>query len=232
MSSSEGGNKLFYVLSEIVVLMFLASPCLLLIVRLCLRDCGDQEARQRVETFGNPEKRKNDDVLTALVTHQITRHDLHLMDKENEKGSSDSSDSSGAVKMNSTDDVEAQISETIDESKVENIRHIGKSVCRRLSFQFYSECMVDSLDTYPNTSRAVVKQEDSFFFESIVDERLSDCFKTCAICLADYEEGDSVCWGKISSCSHVFHQHCLLPWLSFHDTCPVCRSNLFVISNV
>lgn len=226
MSSSEGGNHVFHVISEIVVLMFLASPCLLLIIRLCFRECGNQDGRQRTETLSNPEK-SNNDVLTALVTHQITRHDLHLMEKENETPSSEISDPSGAVEVNSADDVEAQISETIDEDAVKNTYRTSNSVFRNLSFQKFRECMVVGQDIYPNTSRADVKQEASKLFESIIYERHSDCFKTCAICLVDYEEGDSVCWGKISSCNHVFHQHCLLPWLSFHDTCPICRSNLF-----
>lgn len=46
---------------------------------------------------------------------------------------------------------------------------------------------------------------------------------TCSICLGVYELGDLVLRSK--TCSHVFHQDCLLQWLERPDCveCPCCR---------
>ncbi|EPS63723.1 hypothetical protein M569_11061, partial [Genlisea aurea] len=43
----------------------------------------------------------------------------------------------------------------------------------------------------------------------------------CVICLADYEKSDEV--RVLRDCGHLFHTHCVDPWLSAHATCPVCR---------
>lgn len=50
---------------------------------------------------------------------------------------------------------------------------------------------------------------------------------SCGICLTEYAEGDVVSWSKHPLCRHDFHQHCLLPWLMSHDTCPNCRRVFF-----
>eukprot|EP00978_Attheya_sp_CCMP212_P044783 scaffold322746_cov59-Attheya_sp.AAC.1 len=47
---------------------------------------------------------------------------------------------------------------------------------------------------------------------------------TCAICIADYEEGEMVATG--TTCSHLFHTECLLDWLDKHDACPYCRKDM------
>ncbi len=37
---------------------------------------------------------------------------------------------------------------------------------------------------------------------------------SCAICLSEYEKYDRVCWSSNAECSHVFHEDCILQWLS------------------
>jgi len=47
----------------------------------------------------------------------------------------------------------------------------------------------------------------------------------CRICLDEYEENDKVILSSNPSCKHMFHQQCILEWLSSRDApeCPCCR---------
>jgi len=50
----------------------------------------------------------------------------------------------------------------------------------------------------------------------------------CAICLLEYEPGDSVVWATRKVCPHAYHDDCILVWLSKgKKRCPICR-NFFV----
>lgn len=56
--------------------------------------------------------------------------------------------------------------------------------------------------------------------------------KSCSICLEPYREGDDICWSRNESCSHAFHQDCILDWLMDNDECPLCRENYLECSKV
>ena len=46
---------------------------------------------------------------------------------------------------------------------------------------------------------------------------------TCAICMCDAEEGDTL---RRLPCGHEFHQNCVDRWLTDHRTCPMCKSDV------
>ena len=46
----------------------------------------------------------------------------------------------------------------------------------------------------------------------------------CAICLNEFHDHEIL--RLLPKCNHVFHPHCVDPWLASHVTCPVCRENL------
>ncbi|XP_060961312.1 RING-H2 finger protein ATL39-like isoform X1 [Cannabis sativa] len=43
----------------------------------------------------------------------------------------------------------------------------------------------------------------------------------CAVCLAEFEEGEEL--RTLPECFHSFHAPCIDMWLFSHTTCPVCR---------
>lgn len=44
--------------------------------------------------------------------------------------------------------------------------------------------------------------------------------KSCAICLEDFEPKEEV---MITPCNHMFHEDCIVPWITNKGQCPVCR---------
>ncbi|PKA64606.1 E3 ubiquitin-protein ligase RING1 [Apostasia shenzhenica] len=47
--------------------------------------------------------------------------------------------------------------------------------------------------------------------------------KLCSVCLEEFEAGEQV---LMTPCDHMFHYHCLVPWVKSHGKCPVCRLKL------
>jgi len=45
----------------------------------------------------------------------------------------------------------------------------------------------------------------------------------CAVCCNDISLGQTA---QLLPCGHMFHPECTKPWLSEHNTCPVCRYQL------
>ena len=46
----------------------------------------------------------------------------------------------------------------------------------------------------------------------------------CSICLSDYEVGEKVVRSPLSDCRHVYHEECMLLWLTKgKKRCPICR---------
>ncbi|KAF8411084.1 hypothetical protein HHK36_003623 [Tetracentron sinense] len=51
------------------------------------------------------------------------------------------------------------------------------------------------------------------------DERDEDG-KSCAICLDDFVPYQEV---MVTPCNHMFHEDCIVPWLTGNSRCPICR---------
>ena len=46
---------------------------------------------------------------------------------------------------------------------------------------------------------------------------------SCTVCQEEFALGNK---GMLLPCGHIFHKECLTPWLTSHNTCPVCRFEL------
>ncbi|KAE8660724.1 E3 ubiquitin-protein ligase ATL4 [Hibiscus syriacus] len=65
------------------------------------------------------------------------------------------------------------------------------------------------------------------FTLSSITRRSNNDSKTgdCAVCLSKFEPEDQL--RLLPFCCHAFHAHCIDTWLSWNQTCPLCRSPLF-----
>lgn len=45
----------------------------------------------------------------------------------------------------------------------------------------------------------------------------------CSVCWEDFVLDETV---RKLSCSHLYHEQCIVPWLDLHGTCPICRKLL------
>ncbi|KAH8172708.1 ring finger domain-containing protein [Sarocladium implicatum] len=70
----------------------------------------------------------------------------------------------------------------------------------------------------PASDEALQKLDRRPFTKDMLGE---DGKAECAICLDDFEEGQTAAF---LPCKHWFHEPCVVLWLKEHNTCPVCRT--------
>jgi len=46
----------------------------------------------------------------------------------------------------------------------------------------------------------------------------------CSICLSDYQMDETL---LRLPCYHIYHKHCVTMWFQQHNTCPLCKQNVF-----
>lgn len=69
------------------------------------------------------------------------------------------------------------------------------------------------------------KEEQALGDEEIQQQQQSSSLEPCSICLADYDDGDDICWSQNDKCNHFFHKECIQTWLLTHEECPCCRQD-------
>ncbi|KAL1191408.1 putative E3 ubiquitin-protein ligase RHC1A [Cardamine amara subsp. amara] len=72
----------------------------------------------------------------------------------------------------------------------------------------------DTIESIPT----VVISSSMLSFSSSDDSTLP-----CAICTEDFVVGESA---RRLPCDHLYHNDCIVPWLTTHNSCPLCRFEL------
>lgn len=102
---------------------------------------------------------------------------------------------------------------------------LGESIVPIAPFQMSMSCD-DSLASQNYLYLTIPDDNDSATDSGDIDVR-SKIPTECAICLCDYEPGDTlVVSSDATSCPHAFHQECIVEWLvkmQVGTPCPMCR---------
>ncbi|THU45608.1 hypothetical protein C4D60_Mb02t19780 [Musa balbisiana] len=72
---------------------------------------------------------------------------------------------------------------------------------------------------HPPASKAAIESMPTI--EIVGDHIGKDCH--CAVCMDLFELGTEA---REMPCKHIYHQECILPWLSLRNSCPVCRHEM------
>ncbi|XP_044467127.1 E3 ubiquitin-protein ligase RNF181-like [Mangifera indica] len=75
--------------------------------------------------------------------------------------------------------------------------------------------------TGDNASNSVTNAWQSSISNLVISESLSG--ELCVICKDEFFVDSEV---NQLPCKHLYHPHCILPWLSHHSSCPLCRFQL------
>lgn len=74
----------------------------------------------------------------------------------------------------------------------------------------------------PGSPPASKEDIDNLPLVTITQEHI-DSESQCSVCMEDFHLDGVV---RSLPCQHLFHTDCINPWLSLHNTCPICRKTL------
>nr|AAN32654.1 RING-H2 protein [Medicago sativa] len=97
---------------------------------------------------------------------------------------------------------------------------------RRFSPSSSSTVRVSPVTPTSSTSSSVVDSLPIFTFSSIKRRSSTVVSGDCAVCLSKFEQNDLL--RLLPLCCHAFHTECIDAWLASNQTCPLCRSSVFV----
>ncbi|XP_073123725.1 probable E3 ubiquitin-protein ligase RHC2A [Henckelia pumila] len=75
------------------------------------------------------------------------------------------------------------------------------------------------IDSNPPASKAAIESMPTV---EIADQHIA-VESYCAVCKEAFELGSEA---RLMPCNHLYHQDCILPWLTLKNSCPVCRHEL------
>ncbi|KAL3838428.1 hypothetical protein ACJIZ3_023019 [Penstemon smallii] len=78
---------------------------------------------------------------------------------------------------------------------------------------------IGRIDSNPPASKAAIESMPTI---EIIDKHVA-IESYCAVCKEAFDLG---CEAREMPCKHLYHQDCILPWLSLKNSCPVCRHEL------
>ncbi|KAH0455855.1 hypothetical protein IEQ34_015887 [Dendrobium chrysotoxum] len=94
-------------------------------------------------------------------------------------------------------------------------RNRGPRVSHNTAKHEETELEKGTLNSCPVITYAEAKHQDARSTED----------SCCSVCLVDYGEDDEL--RMLPQCGHLFHVHCVDPWLRLQPKCPLCRSSIY-----
>jgi len=115
---------------------------------------------------------------------------------------------------------------TLDTNQLNNINTIMNAFIPQYQIYNIGDMMIPPTITTPTI---VLDENTKVILYKDVDNNLKSKYETCFICLADFDEEDTI---RKITCEHIFHKDCIDPWLLKESyKCPVCRSDLLSKDN-
>ncbi|OWM70038.1 probable E3 ubiquitin-protein ligase RHC2A [Punica granatum] len=96
---------------------------------------------------------------------------------------------------------------------------LGSGIDRLLTYLQQVEISgLGRLEQPPASKAAIESMPSVEIGEDIIETELH-----CAVCKEVFELGNEA---REMPCKHIYHQDCILPWLSLRNSCPVCRHEM------
>lgn len=113
------------------------------------------------------------------------------------------------------------------------LRHLNRRCLRRLSSSTttltsaadsHSQVLSNRRVSPENPKNNFVDSLPLFTFSAVTRRNSTEA--DCAVCLSKFEPNDQL--RLLPVCCHAFHAECIDTWLGSNQTCPLCRSSIFV----